>query len=164
MTRIGVLSDSHGDWRNLGRLLERMGKLDALCFLGDVDADADWLETRFETTHAPLFFAVRGNNDLASRRPWDLVTEIGGRRFFLTHGHRYHVRGGTDQLTAAARAAGAGIALYGHTHEPYCSWDDGVFVLNPGVAGNPWGNRLARGAVIVLDGQRIRVEDAVACW
>ena len=165
MTRIGILSDSHGDWRNMERLLTQMGQIDAICFLGDVDRDADRLQKLTEEMPVPpALYAVCGNNDLASLRPCDLLAELGGKRIFLTHGHRYHVRRGTDELVRKAKALDASIALYGHTHDPYCSYDGGVLVINPGAAGNPWGGRAARGALLSIDGERMQVEDVVAGW
>ena len=165
MIRIGILSDSHGDWRSLDQLISRMGRTDAVCFLGDVDRDADYLEERLSgQARPPEFFAVRGNNDLSCGRPSDLLTELGGKRIFLTHGHLYHVRQGTRELVRRARALGAEIALYGHTHEPYCSFDGGILVINPGAAGNPWGGRVARGALLTIDGDKTRVEDVAAGW
>ena len=56
---IGVVSDSHGDTQSLRALVEKMGKLDALCFLGDISDDAryleDWLALRSERI---AFYAV----------------------------------------------------------------------------------------------------------
>ena len=43
MMRVGVFSDSHGDWEALDELLEKMGHVDAVCFLGDIAKDADHL-------------------------------------------------------------------------------------------------------------------------
>ena len=47
------------------------------------------------------------------------MEDFGATRFFLTHGHRYGVKYSTEALAAAAGAAGADVALYGHTHVPY---------------------------------------------
>lgn len=66
ITRVGVFSDSHGDKRALSDLLEKMGYLDAVCFLGDIASDADYLESRLlALPNHPRFYAVKGNNDYA---------------------------------------------------------------------------------------------------
>ena len=79
MTRIGVFSDSHGDRDALERLLEEMGHVDAACFLGDISSDAMFLREKLEEMpHQPVLYAVRGNNDLASMLPDQLLIELGG--------------------------------------------------------------------------------------
>ena len=55
MTRIGVFSDSHGDIRALDELLEKMGYVDAVCFLGDVEQDA----VRETALRKTLFLSAR---------------------------------------------------------------------------------------------------------
>ena len=40
MTRVGLFADSHGDCGSIWRLMEQMGYLDAVCFMGDVASDA----------------------------------------------------------------------------------------------------------------------------
>ena len=78
MTRIGVFSDSHGDRDALERLLEEMGHVDAACFLGDISSDAMFLREKLEEMpHQPVLYAVRGNNDLASMLPDQLLIGIG---------------------------------------------------------------------------------------
>ena len=64
MMRVGVFSDSHGDSQALDELLEKMGHLDAVCFLGDVARDAEHLQDRLAAMpNKPTLYAVRGNND-----------------------------------------------------------------------------------------------------
>ena len=54
----------------------------------------------------------------------------------MTHGHRHNVKMYTGLLLKDARAVGAAIALYGHTHEAECyREDDGLWVMNPGSCG-----------------------------
>lgn len=132
--RIGVFSDSHGDERALDELLDKMGYIDAACFLGDIARDAYYLKDRLDAMgNHPQFYAVRGNNDYASTLPWDLMIELGGARIYMTHGHRI-----VSPLSLAYRARenGADIALFGHTHDPMCVMEQGVLLLNPGSAGN----------------------------
>ena len=163
MVNIGIFSDSHGDLNSLSRLLYSMGSLDAVLFLGDVARDSDWLSAQLEHWPAPPeFYAVRGNNDLASGLPDELVVKIGGKRIFMTHGHLYHVRSGTEELVDRALECHAEVALYGHTHEAYVAAERGVLVINPGAAGNPWGCHRARAVKLIVDGEHMRVEDVIA--
>ena len=161
MTRMGVFSDSHGDSRSLLALLGQMGRLSAVFFLGDIARDSDLLEAHLSSwAIPPVFCAVRGNNDLASLLPDEILTELDGVRVYLTHGHLCRVRGGTAELVRRAKERGAQIALYGHTHEPYCAVEQGILVVNPGAA-HPFGNRRARACVIEIENGRFRVQDIV---
>ncbi|MCI7805035.1 MAG: metallophosphoesterase family protein, partial [Oscillospiraceae bacterium] len=38
---------------------------------------------------------------------------------------------------AKARSMGADIALYGHTHERFCAYEDGLYIMNPGSTSCP---------------------------
>lgn len=44
--RVGIFSDSHGDRNALDALLEKMGHIDAACFLGDIASDAAYLQRK----------------------------------------------------------------------------------------------------------------------
>ena len=157
MTRIGVFSDSHGDKRALSDLLEKMGMLDAVCFLGDVASDADYLQTlTMAMPNHPPFYAVRGNNDYMCLLQETCIAEIGGKRFFMTHGHRY-----TSLMNLALRAKEneADVALFGHTHRALCEEAYGVLLLNPGSAGNYCRGGAARASVLEIDGKTMRATD-----
>ena len=158
MMRVGVFSDSHGDHDALRRLLDRMGHIDAACFLGDVARDAAFLrEALAAMPHEPVLYAVRGNNDFASMLPDDLFIELGGHRIHMEHGHRC-----PNLMTLAYRAKdrGADIALFGHTHEAHCEFAYGVLLLNPGSAGNHCRGGRARASLLLLaEGTTPRVQD-----
>ena len=157
ITRVGVFSDSHGDRRALYDLLEKMGYIDAACFLGDVASDADYLESLVAVRpNHPRFYAVRGNNDYACLLQDTLIAEIGGKRFYMTHGHRHR-----DLMSLALRAKEneADVALFGHTHVPLCEEAYGVLLLNPGSAGNYCRGGRARASVLEIDGDQLRVRE-----
>jgi len=157
MTRVGVFSDSHGDERALTELLEKMGYLDAACFLGDMDADAEHLRLLLAMRpNKPPLYAVRGNNDFYSERPYDMLIELGGKRLFLTHGHRY---GGPLSLALLGAQQGAAAVLFGHTHAAMCETVSGVLLLNPGSAGNYCRGGRARASLLVIDKDEMRVQD-----
>ena len=54
----------------------------------------------------------------------------------LTHGHNYHVRMHLLSLVYRAREAEVQVALFGHTHAQYMSYEQGVLLLNPGALQN----------------------------
>ena len=149
--RVGVFSDSHGDHEALDELLERMGALDAVCFLGDVARDAEHLRERLAAMpNQPVLYAVRGNNDYYSTctLPWDLLIELGGKRIYMTHGHRLV---SLMNLAYKAQECGAQVALFGHTHQALCETVQGVLLLNPGSAGNFCRGGRARASVLEIN-------------
>ncbi len=114
-------------------------------FLGDGERDLAAVRERFP---ALPYYAVRGNCDLRSSLSSSLVCAIGGARFLVCHGHLLQVKyePGLDTLLAAARQAGASVALFGHTHRPFCAEEESVLLLNPGTIG-----RVAHPAYAVLN-------------
>lgn len=155
--RVGVFSDSHGDHEALDELLERMGALDAVCFLGDVARDAEHLRERLAAMpNQPVLYAVRGNNDYYSTctLPWDLLIELGGVRIYMTHGHRLV---SLMNLAYKAQECGAQVALFGHTHQALCETVQGVLLLNPGSAGNFCRGGRARASVLEINKGRCSV-------
>ena len=149
--RVGVFSDSHGDHEALDELLDRMGALDAVCFLGDVARDAEHLQERLAAMpNQPVLYAVRGNNDYYSTctLPWDLLIELGGVRIYMTHGHRLV---SLMNLAYKAQECGAQVALFGHTHQALCETVQGVLLLNPGSAGNFCRGGRARASVLEIN-------------
>ena len=155
--RVGVFSDSHGDHEALDELLERMGVLDAACFLGDVARDAEHLRERLEAMpNQPPLYAVRGNNDYYSTctLPWKLLIELGGVRIYMTHGHQLV---SLMNLAYKAQECGAQVALFGHTHQALCETAQGVLLLNPGSAGNFCRGGRARASVLEINKGRCSV-------
>jgi len=157
ITRVGVFSDSHGDKRALSELLEKMGYIDAVCFLGDVASDADYLQSQvMAMPNHPPFYAVRGNNDYACLLQETCIAEIGGKRFYMTHGHRHAT---LMSLALRAKENEADVALFGHTHRALCEEAYGVLLLNPGSAGNYCRGGAARASVLEINGDNMRVID-----
>lgn len=131
--KICVFSDTHG---SAAAMIEAVSweKPDQVFFLGDGERDMEELRRSFPALPVA---AVRGNCDLYSDLPGELVCSVGDVRFFAAHGHRYGVKSDRklDALRYAARKAGADVALFGHTHSAYLAEEDGLLVLNPGSAG-----------------------------
>ncbi|MBR5224913.1 MAG: metallophosphoesterase [Clostridia bacterium] len=155
--RVGVFSDSHGDQKALYDLMEKMGYLDAVCFLGDVSKDAMFLSDLCSgMPQQPAFYGVRGNNDLASMLPDSMIADLGGVRAYLTHGH---LCAGPLALAYRALENECSVALFGHTHIPFYSYEQGVLLLNPGSAGNYCRGGAARASVLEITGGKFRVID-----
>lgn len=150
-----VISDTHG---RADAYIERVLRLhpdrDAVLFLGDGIRD-------FLGLDIGNLFAVRGNCDIYC--PDDVPTErlltFDGVRILMMHGHTHSVKSGTARLLAYARARGADVVLYGHTHEPierYVRDSDeerGIYLFNPGSLGEPRGNASSYGVIEIKKGQ-----------
>ena len=149
--KILVFSDSHG---RLGHMVEAMERErpHRVFFLGDHYRDGQALADAYPDIPMEL---VRGNCDW-DKAPDELIVEAGGVRFLLTHGHRYWVKSGTDQLARAAREMGVDVACFGHTHNALNMPDHGVLLFNPGTAGGIYAR--AGYGVITADGGKYRAD------
>jgi len=128
--KIACASDAHHAYRNEERLIDILPRVDAFCFLGDVEDDGDCLRLLLsdKQPHA-LFYAVAGNNDLFSKLPRTMELSFGDVRVLITHGHLFRTR---QAMIDRAKAQGCLLALHGHTHRPIHEVVDGVHVVNPG--------------------------------
>ena len=148
--RILVVSDSHSALSFMLRCAE-VTKPDVIVHLGDHYDDGEVL--RDSCPNARVYL-LPGNCDRwrAPAYAQEILTDsIGGVSLYMTHGHRHGVKSTIGPLLSAARAAGAGVALYGHTHQAYCHQEvDGLWVMNPGSCGYCGGSA---GIIEVGDGR-----------
>jgi putative phosphoesterase len=132
-----VVSDSHGDRECLVDLVQQyQGKVTAMFHCGDSELapnDPLWQE----------FIVVKGNCDYDPEFPESVVKKFGEDTIYMTHGHLANVRSGLTTLSLQAEAAGASIALFGHTHVLGCERHNRILFLNPGSI------RLPRGPVTI---------------
>lgn len=135
--RIIVISDTHGFYNRLYSIVMRNPKADAFIHLGDcVDECRDLLRNFPDL--AGKFFYVRGNCDYGSDAPVFKTIDIApGHRIFATHGDRFGVKYDLGTLITTAKENECDIALFGHTHERLCTYEDGVYIMNPGSAACP---------------------------
>ena len=130
--RILVLSDVHGHTGALRQALDDQPTARTVIFLGDGLRDVENTAADYPDR---TFYCVPGNCDFGADAPKVRLEILGGRRFFFTHGHLHGVKYGMYTFELAAREQKADIALFGHTHEPYQEYADGVYYLNPGSLG-----------------------------
>jgi putative phosphoesterase len=110
-------------------------KPDHVVHLGDYYDDGAVMAEEFPYTR---FHQVPGNCDhyrCVVGQSEILCYDIGGVRFYMTHGHIHRVKSGLDYLYGAARAEGVDIALYGHTHRANVEYTT-PWMINPGAAEN----------------------------
>ena len=130
MKRILIISDTHG-YTDPCLSIINSTRFDAIIHAGDYTRDAEDLEYIYP--NIPIHY-VKGNNDLFSRAPSELTVIIDKARIYITHGHEQHVKYEITYHTLRERALRShpDLVVFGHTHEPYTSYDDGMIILNPG--------------------------------
>ncbi|MDD6276566.1 MAG: YfcE family phosphodiesterase [Clostridia bacterium] len=127
--RILVISDSHGGEFKIRQAVSEQPKAKMLIFLGDGLRDLD----NFDSLAPDMtVLKVRGNCDFYSTEREFIVDEVEGVRLYCTHGYRENVKSTKSILRQTAADNKAHIALYGHTHIPDTTYDDGVWLINPG--------------------------------
>ena len=134
MTRIGLLSDTHGYLDD--RILHHLNGCDEIWHAGDF-GDASVVQTL--ERYAPIFRGVYGNIDGADvRRTEPLVQDfvVEGLRVLITHigGYPGHNAPGARPLLLERRP---GLFVTGHSHILRVMPDPklGLLHLNPGAAG-----------------------------
>ena len=176
--RILVLSDSHGQ-RELFRLIDEEAgpSCEALVFCGDGAGDFDSCmddaasDKAFAELVPPVAAFVEGNGDAdrfpvrfnpAGKKSSDVFYELiipkrqilqaAGHVIYAVHGHEQGAYYGTEALERECEAAGADIALYGHTHIA-AEMRRGVYIVNPGSISYPRSLTPPSFAVLELDGK-----------
>ena len=129
--KILVFSDSHGNLFRVKKILETFKDVDMIFHLGDNIRDAIKIQ---EMVSCPVKY-VKGNTDLCEG-PLEIIEDICGKRFFLTHGHQYRIKLDLNNLYYAAQEKKADVVLFGHSHVPYQEIVNGILFLNPGSIGD----------------------------
>ncbi|WP_342432504.1 metallophosphoesterase [Neobacillus sp. FSL H8-0543] len=125
MGKVLVVSDSHGLTKELEVIRERhMNEVDLMIHCGDSQLMAD-------NKAITGYLSVLGNCDF-SGYPLETITEISGRKIFVTHGHRYSVKTSLMNLVYKAEEVNADIVCFGHSHILGAEVIDDRLFLNPG--------------------------------
>lgn len=127
--RILVVSDTHGDLNTLIKVVNSQPSAEIIVHCGDGDSQAQYLKENYKDK---MIVAVRGNCDWCSQLMSKEIFRVHGKTIFVTHGHLYNAKYGLYNLTCAAREEGADILLFGHTHIPLSTYENGIYMLNPG--------------------------------
>lgn len=140
MNSVLILSDSHSLTTEITKIKERHNLMDNI-HCGDSE-----LAINAEDLHG--FQTVRGNCDWRAPFPESVVLEIGGLRFFITHGHLFDVKQSLRKLQYKAKEVNADIVCFGHSHIAYAEkMGDRVFI-NPGSIHLPKMTRVATYAIL----------------
>ena len=110
---------------------------DQVIHLGDLQSDAE--ELTYVYPKLPICM-VPGNCDGWTMDPLKKQITLAGKRILLSHGHLWGVKKGYEVAVADARAVGADILLFGHTHRALCQQlEDGLWMMNPGASRTSYG-------------------------
>lgn len=131
--KVLIVSDSHGRDTYLEQVIEREEPIDMLLHLGDLEGSEDYI-----CSIAPcLVEMVSGNNDYFTQIDREKIIKVGNYKVFMTHGHRFGVNFGMEEIIQAGRERGVDIVMFGHTHKPYLKILPDITVLNPGSISQP---------------------------
>lgn len=126
---IGIVSDSHGRFSALEKMVDQAPDVAAWIHCGDYCEDAEDLAIY---TDLPVY-AVLGNNDYMTTTntpPFRTVT-IGGVNITAIHGHQWY-RNREENLLDLGKQHEASLVVFGHTHRRFCETIAGITILNPG--------------------------------
>lgn len=154
--KVLVLSDTHGDLYYAERVLKKHEDIKMVIHLGDYFRDAQKLAEMFPDKQ---FEYVYGNSDfMIEDVPSEKLIECCGKKFFITHGHRYSVKWDYEKLFKKAESEGVDVLLFGHTHVSDIVYRQGYIVANPGSISDARGGQDESYAIIEIDGDKITVE------
>lgn len=143
--KIGIISDTHGNWSEIDKAIEIAQNPEMWLHLGDCIPDAEYLHA---VTEVPVF-GVAGNCDWPTPEScYERIVDVAGHKIFLTHGHNYGVRYTPEYVMEAAESQGADVAIYGHTHIAE-AFPGTPYILNPGSASRPRDD--SRGSFMIMD-------------
>ena len=133
MKKILIVSDTHRKNENYMKVLQKLGKVDMVIHLGDIEGSEYTIQ---EAAGCPVEM-VAGNNDFFSSLPSEKTLQIGRYCVMITHGHRYYIGMGREMLKKEAVARGVDIVMYGHTHRPVIDISKNIIAINPGSLSYP---------------------------
>ena len=127
--RVLVISDSHNDYISASLAVKSQLNAKIIIHCGDGAYDVDKLRYNFKDRK---IIAVKGNCDFYSDLNKEEIININGKKIFITHGDKYKVEYGLENIIEKAKKIKADVVLFGHTHVPMCEYKDGIYILNPG--------------------------------
>lgn len=133
--RFVVISDSHGRKGNVFDIIEmHIEDADYFLCLGDCNDGDDFEYAQAYFKEKFKLKRVCGNCDWYSTEP--AVREIMSKekRILFCHGHTFKVKFGYEMLIEEAKRRKADVVIFGHTHNPYYEYRDGLHIFNPGAA------------------------------
>ncbi len=127
MKTLAVLSDTHGNVKDIQKILPIMQSCDYVVHLGDCMRDM----YPFKEVLGTRLIQVKGNCDHeAGIKTAEL--EVEGKKLFFTHGDLFGVKSSMLSLSLYAKENSFDGVFFGHTHYCHLSQDGGIVYCNPG--------------------------------
>ena len=134
MSRVLIVSDSHGLTEELTELTKRHENIETFIHCGDSELSKN-------DEAMDQFVVVRGNCDYESQFKNDEIVDVQGTTFLVTHGHLYNVKSTLMNLKYKAEEVGAQIICFGHSHLLGVEKIGDQLFINPGSLRLPRGRR-----------------------
>ncbi len=159
--RIVVFSDSHGITTAMEAAIEQQKNAKLFIHLGDGLEEFRRLMKSYPNKE---YWCVRGNCDYSSTEESTAVSWVKDVKILFTHGHHWNVKYDLDELKEEALDKQVQILLYGHTHCSHISYEDGIYIMNPGSISCPRDVSCPTYGIIDISGKNIvcnivRMED-----
>lgn len=165
-----ILSDTHGAFDLAEEIISRFTPdISGVIFAGDSGTDIQSMFRKVCGNNGvenfpDLFIAVQGNGDeprytlkqvdeekpVIMELPLVKKTRLCGTNFLITHGHKYHVSYGIENLLEVLKNTASRIGIFGHTHRQYYQEKDGIILINPGSISLPRGGEEPGFAIIEI--------------
>ncbi|MDO4197620.1 MAG: metallophosphoesterase family protein [Erysipelotrichaceae bacterium] len=121
MLKILLVSDNHGDYESISRILSDNPSCDYYFHCGDACLPPEEMKP---------FLVVKGNNDWGNDYPKQKIIKIKGHKILLFHGNGYTFS--KKDLRYKTIEEGCDTVFYGHTHLFNDEIMDGIHLINPG--------------------------------
>jgi len=129
MNSVLIVSDSHGLTTELKEIQNRH-QTDLKIHCGDSELSE-------KATSLAGYTTVKGNCDWQGNFPPEEVIDVGGLRFYITHGHAYHVKTTMLSLQYRAQEVEADVVCFGHSHIAFAEKIAEQLFINPGSIRSP---------------------------
>ncbi|MCR1964548.1 metallophosphoesterase [Clostridium perfringens] len=126
--KVAIVSDTHGVTHVIEYIKTLLNDSDVLIHLGDNINDVKLLSEGFKGK----VYSVVGNCDYERNGQVEQVIEIEGKKFLITHGHKYTVKYGLDKIYYRGLELGVDGVIFGHTHRKVALKEGNMWIINPG--------------------------------
>lgn len=147
--KIVVVSDNHGHYSPISKVLENNRDAAAFIHCGDVELEPELVSD---------FYVVSGNNDYSNDYQKNRKVVVGDYLIYVTHGHEHPRYRRLENTYKDAQAIGADIVCFGHEHIFKEAWIEDTLLLNPGSLFYNRDNSPNSYAVIEIENDNINVK------